>query len=390
MAAGSMTLLPNDVARTLFLATAIPNNYTIPVQTYNSSGTMSFLLPNTGFTRHLRVHVGGTIQAGTAAATAGVRWPFSLFANAQLIDPSNQIRMAVKPWHAYRLQVIKRPSWFYDKLANITGGSGGMLNNYKQVLNPLPLGAIGTGSATNVSGFFDLPIILNHNDLRGGFRADVPQGQTLLNLTPATTVSSGTAGMDIPITLGASGTINLASLTVKVNYYYYDPVAVQVNPGEVAQIPYPTGKGKGPNGTNLIGDMEYVHELLSAVSTGLVAGQEYLWALGTNREYFRLFHWFNNAGTVEDFSQGYFTLKRFLLNANTPKGSEDMQEYLSWYFEQTGTLPQDEEFYWNFYKRPWDSNQYGQLQTGLTLSPTATVNAGAFLETMRETLYVQL
>lgn len=369
------TQLSNKAARTLLLATAIPNNTTLPIQTFNTTGNMTFVLPNTGLARFIRVHVLGTVQAGTAAATSGNRWPFSLFSSVQLIDPSNQTRINAKPWHLYRLMIAKKQAWFYDKLATIAG-SGGETNNYKQVLNPLPGGAIATSPATNVSGYFDIPIALAHNDLRGTFRLDVPAGQTQLVLTPAATLSSGTAGVDIPITLGSSGTIDLSALKVKVDYYYYDPVAVQVTPGEVPQIPWPYD------------DMRYVHECLSSAVTGLAAGQEYLWPLGTNREYFRLFHWLNNAGAIQDFSTGNFTLMRFLLNANTAKGVEDIQEYLSKRFEQQGCLPQDEEFYWNFYHRPWDSNQYGQLQTGLTVASTATINAGAFLEIMRETLYV--
>lgn len=384
------TILSNNAARTLFLATAIPNNYTLPTQAFSLTSPLTFVLPNTGFSRHVRVHWTGNMQAGTAAATAGVRWPFALNSSIQLIDPSNQTRINVKPWHAYRLQVVKRQSWFYAQLATIAATSAGTVNNYKSILNPLVGGTIGTGSATNVAGFVDVPITLSHNDLRGGYRLDVPQGQSQVILSPAGTLSSATAGVDIPITLGSSGTITLTNINLKLDYYYYDPVAVQVNPGETPQIPWPTGRGKGPNGSDLIGDMEYVHELLSGVSTGLVAGQEYLWPLGTNREYFRLFHWINNAGAVDDFSSGDITLRRFLLNANTPKGAEDMQEYLSWYFEQTGVAPQDRELFWNFYRRPWDSNQYGQLQTGVTFSSGATINAGAFLEWMRETLYVQI
>jgi hypothetical protein len=373
------TVLSNQAARTLLLATAIRNNQTLPIQTYNATGPMTFVLPNVGLSRFIRVHFTGTIQAGTSAATAGIRWPFSLFSGVQLIDPSNQTRINAKPWHLYRLMVVKRQSWFYDKLANITGNSGGELNNYQKVLNPLPGGTIGTGSATNVAGFFDIPITLSHRDLRGTFRLDVPNGQTQLILTPAGTVSSTTAGVDTPITLGGGGgTITLTGLQIKVDYYYYDPVAVQVAPGENPQIPWP------------LDDMRYVHECLSVVTTGLVAGQEFLFTLGTNREYFRLFHWLNNNQVAQDFSTGNFTQRRFLLNANTPKTTEDVQEYLSWYFEQVGALPQDEEWYFNFFNRPWDSNQYGQLQTGVTVAAAASINAAAFLETMRETLYVQV
>lgn len=343
------------VSKADFMATAIDESITLPAQAYTPGAELRFNLPQVGVAKKLRVLVSVPVtQGGTAATAAGAKAPFSLFSLLQFRDYAGINRVQCSPWALNLLNIVKKFGWdaSYGGPVNESYASSDVWNVTKDEL----------------LGWFDIPISASEHDPTGSLNLEVTNGVSTLVLTCNPNFAS-VSGLDTPLVGPAGCTATpSAGASVTVVYYFWQPVTVSGKLIRPDAVLYPN----------------IIHELLGTQETdNIAAGQEKLFTLRTGREYHRILHSFVNNGAL---SYGEITQARFLYNGNTPTIAEGLQAYLSRMRDQVYRDLPAGTAYFNFTRRPWDSNKWGQLQTGLLMSATANMVA-PYLETLTEAFY---
>jgi len=350
-----------DQVRNLFLQSALRCSQTLPVQNYAAGQTLQFELNNSGILRYLQVEVDGilTVTVGTGTAAVSQKGPYVLFPNVQFVDYLGTTRVNAG---AYLLQTrVDMNKYGYDpSFTPIDPGVKALFYNY----------ATADGAQALKFGY-TIPMMYDENDPRGGIISTVPNGKCYLKLTPITGNLYG-ANDDSLVVVTGNATATLTG-TITVTQYYFNPQTVKIGGQEVLPIPY--------------SDFQWVHELLETQTTSnLAANMNKTWNLPTGRLYQVLLqHYFNGAtGPVTaDIDR-----IAFLYDGNTPTLDETQMAYLHRTRNVYGRDLPKGLFAYDFRKRPWDSNVWGQLQTLIHIASGSTVNAGAYLSVLSDTLYL--
>lgn len=339
----------------MFLQTAIDESQTLPSQAYASGAQLRWNLPQVGVAKKLRIYFNVPVTQGATAATGvGAKAPFSLFTSVEFRDYAGIQRVFTSAWMLNLLNLVKK--FGFDP------SSGGPVDEgYSS--------SVWEVTKDQLTGYFDIPISASEMDPTGSLNLEITNGVSTVILQCNNSFFSA-SGIDTPL-IGAAGCTATpsATATVTVEYYYWEPVTVPggglIRPDAVL---YPN----------------IIHELLGTLETdNLSAGQEHLYTLRTGREFHRILQSFVNNNAL---SYDEMTLIRFLYNGNTPTIAEPLQPFLSRMRDQLYRDLPAGTAYFNFTRRPWDSNKWGQLQTGITLDASATM-ANPYLETLTEAFF---
>ncbi len=403
MAAATQTLSNSD-ARLLFLNSAIRKSQFIsPAQTPSLGSTLTFVLPKAGVGRGILLTVSLPISIVSTAQIPSAKNVFSIFNNIRLTDYSGVDRVNSSGWGLYLLSILKKDDGWEPSSGYPYSLPGAQNTTSPYVAATMPFGVAGmyspqsstggganTFSATNrwsiptaianpTSVVFSLwiPIAFGWNDPRGALLLNVPNGQVQLQLT-MNSVLTASSGVDQLYTT-ASGTVALASPStsnVVATVYYWDPIAV---PG-VPTNEYPGGIPIPYQ------DLQLVHEVRSFTDpTGFAASTEKQYVLTTGRDYYRVISSIVENGT---FNSSHVSRIRFIYDGNTATYDEYTAAHQARVQMETGRELPEGVFYYDFSKRPFDSNSYGQLAIGTTVSSSFSNTSPTYQEIITDALYM--
>lgn len=357
MAVQANNLMANMQARQNFLASALRSSQTLPVQAFSAGQELSFELNNAGILRYLVVGFAGTLTltgAGTAAPSK--KGPWNALSQLQLNDYSGVTRIKASPFMLHNL--INLNKFGFDQSVSP------IAQPYAAKVFDFPA----TLAAGSVPVVFNtvVPVMYDEDDPRGGLILTVPNGKCYLKVQCNNSIYGAN---DDSLVVGTGFTTVVLTGNITVTQYYFDPQA-DANGG--IQLP--------------MMDLSMIHEILESKSTdNLVAGLDKMTTLTTGRIYhIVLQQFFNGSGGLDTTDISRIS---FLYDGNKPTTDEYLQAYLDRIRRVYGRDLPPGLFCFDFRKKPWDSKIWGQLQTRLSMSSAATVNAGAYLATLTKSLF---
>lgn len=350
----------NAIMRDAFLRTALRCSQTLPVQTFSAGQTMQFELNNSGVLRYLKVAFDGTLTNAIGTGTLGVsaNGPYVLFPTVEFVDYLGTKRVNAG---AFMLQNrVNLNKFGYDP--SFTPVDTGVSTDFYKYT--------AVDSAQPLKFSFIVPIMYDENDPRGGIILTVPNGKCYLKVTPLATLGGATD--DFLVKLTGNAAVTSLTGTVTVTQYYFNPQTVKMGGRDVLPLP--------------MLDFQQIHEMIETKSTSnLAAGLEKSFSLPTGRVYHVIMHHFFNGSGGPDTTD--IDRIAFLYDGNTPTLDENLAAYLTRIRDIYGRDLPKGLFVHDFRKRPWDASLWGQLQTLMRVKTGATVNTGAYVATMTDTLY---
>jgi len=349
-------LMANMQARQNFLASALRSSQTLPVRSFAAGQELTFELNNAGILRYLVVSFAGSLTiSGTGTAAPSKKGPWNALTQVQLNDYSGVTRINASPFMLHNL--INLNKFGFDQSVSP------IVQPYAAKVFDFPA-SLTVGTVPVVFNVL-VPVMYDEDDPRGGLILTVPNGKCYLKVQCSNSLYG--AGDD-SLVVGAGYTVALTG-NVTVTQYYFDPAA-------------------GPNGQIQLPmmDLSMIHEILESKSTdNLVAGLDKMTSLTTGRIYHIVMQQFFNGSAGLDTTD--ISRITFLYDGNKPTIDEHQQAYLDRIRRVYGRDLPPGIFVFDFRKKPWDSKIWGQLQTRLSMSGAATVNAGAYLATLSKMLY---
>ena len=284
---------------------------------------------------------------------------------AQLLNPvllydlSNYTRINTQSWHLHIVSSAKRRRPFTGAMT--VSQPFGMGNNVTAVASaPAVIAANGNGL---VKCFFEVPIAYNDDDLRGAIYASVTQATMLLQFTINPQFFSAAGGdavqsvYSVPAA-GSPGTLSNVTFRIYQNYLDKLPMA-QTQQGGVAPI--------------LPAD-DISRAVLMNFSTwsNLVVNTDVSLAFVNSREFQSLSLIYDNGGQANPGTDINYLA---IVSANlTPLDKVDPIAHSMRTRVMLGTDLPPGGYYWDFRRRPVDTNQSGNTQS--VINPSS-VQAGA-------------
>lgn len=396
--------LSNDQLRTLLIGSAIRASQLCSIQgTFATGNQLIAQLPAVGVPRLVKVSTSLAVTVTGTGCTWSPKAPWNIYSQVTLRDSSGEIRVQCSCYILYLLSLLRRSDG-YTPLSpgtdppNLSATYPGSISNpWTPSVMPWSPGyeyfsgsrfnlpqSSGNCASGQVVFSFDIPIAYSELDLRGSSLLSTPGGfwTVTLDIAPALAALTGagnSTNIDAPA-VGASvpGTNNVTvntggTTTVQVVYYYYDPVQLpQLN--SAGGVPLP------------LGDFAQVHELrgFKVLGSVLPPSGEYQWLLPTGRNYYRILESVNEQGTLKSSD---VTLFRFLYKGATPALSEPLIPYLDRVRREQNRDEPNGVFYYDFSRRPWNSDSYGQLAVGTSFASGFVNTGNSYLEILSETIY---
>lgn len=341
-----------------FLDVATERSQVLPRQNYAAGATLQFTMPKAGFGNYLLVDFQGTLTVTGAGGSVSLspKAPYNLFKNVTFEDFLGITRVSCSGYKLYQREIVTKYS-FDPQNAEIA-------QNYSTQLSTISAGAGGGAAGTYPVNFSVIvPIALHDNSTEGSFPFTLPEGENTLNITLEDIVG---ANNEKPFkTVTAGFTLSLTG-SVGVTYYYWDV----------------------PKSTPLpVEDFSLIHELREIKNTdNISANLEKTFTLPTGRTYYMLLQDFflNDAAAapLTDINQ-----VRFIVDGNTPTLDEKSFAYLSRMRRKFGRDLPPNLILFDFWRKPWSPSNYGSLQTGITLSSTATTTGNTYTSVLLESMY---
>lgn len=347
-------------ARQAFFQSANLRSQVLPRQQFNANApTLEFVLPKAGYGAWLMLDFQGTLTVAGEGGSINFskKAPYNLFQNVVFQDFLGTTRVSASGYGLYKTEIAKRLA--YDPSNAIDPAS------YSSMLQEYSVGGAGGAAGSyplNTSVI--VPISLHEQDTRGSFPFAVPQGQNTLSVTIGQMGQLVGANLDSLLVQDTAGFTVTLSGTVGVTYYYWDVPAGTALPSQ---------------------DFALIHEIKEIRETdNLSAGEEKLYTLPTGRTYFMILQDLVINGELDTTDVNRI---RFLLDGSTPLLDEPLYAYLRRVRAKYGRDMTDGLFYFDFWRKQWTPNDYGSLQTGLTIQGSANVTGTTYTSVLTESLY---
>lgn len=286
-AAPKYTQADNDKAQAAVLAIARPMIQPTMSQNINGNNaaqgqTVTFNLINVGLQTKITVEVSGTITAVGAENLTKTPWGLAnIFSQVILTDLSNIQRINTTGLHLFALATLRNRSAFGATFVNDSPVAMG--SNY--LVNDGPNGLNAGSGAVNFRMFFELPLAYHDNDLRGAIFANVTNAQWRLQLTVNQNFFMGSGVTDTLFGVYKSSVAvpasTLSNFVMQVYQHYLDNL--------------PRGQNNQP--IVPLFSLSWNYLIISTVSTGLVATQDFPVQYANFRTFLSSIVIFDNGGT---------------------------------------------------------------------------------------------
>jgi hypothetical protein len=320
----------------------------------------------------LRCDATVTITLGSGnTLRLGARAPYNTLGNIFLYDPDNwPCIVNVDGYELYADDMTKwkryphDPSYPYGPTYDYSGG-----------VSEFPISA----GANTWRFSLILPACVNSDigDLRGMLNLASANARARIQYIVNSSLL-GTTDDSVLVVTGGTPAAVLTSLTVTPVMHFFQPVMVtDAQSGEVWK-PTP------------VAELETIHELTSSRYAGAVnPGADSPVVFVTGREYLRVIEQLVIAGaqvfgTLGGAGASGATRVKFLVNDTTPITDYALREYVTKTRREYG---RDFNFFvWPLDYRVWDSDQYGDLVTSLTLA-SGLSTSGSYIQQYRKCVY---
>lgn len=278
-----------------------------------------------------------------------------------LYDLSNYTRINTASWHLATVASAKRRRpWLGAMAASNPFGYGTNVPVIAQA--PAVIAANGTGV---VSGFFEVPVAYNDDDLRGAIYASVTQANILLQFTinpQFFSAAAGDAASSVYAVPAAGSPGTLSSVTFRIYQNYLDKLPMQQTQqgGVVPILP--------------ADDISRAVIMNNSTWTALFANTDVTLSFVNSREFQSLVMIYDNGGTLSPGTDiNYLAIQSANL---TPLDKVDPIMHSMRTRTMLGIDLPAGMYYWDFRRRPIDTNQAGNTQA--VINPS-TVNSNAAL-----------
>ena len=346
--------------RATFLANANIRSQKTPRQTYDSSQTQyQFTLPKAGYGIYAVIDFQGTLTIAGSGGSVSVspKAPFNLFSWVDFEDFLGTHRVQASGWKLYEREIMTALA--YDPQ---NGQSTPLSNSETSTLQEISIGGSGGAAGSyplNTSVI--LPIALHSNTTQGSFPFAIPKGQNQVTVSIGSLVGSTIDNLLVQATSGFTVTL---SGTIGIEYYYWDVPTGTVLPAQ---------------------DFALVHELREIKQNeNIMAGMDLLFSLPTGRTYFAIMQDMVLNGALNDTD---ITNIKFLVDGDTPMLDEPWYNYQRRIKKQYNRSMPIGEFVFDFWRKPWTPDNYGSLQTVLSISSGATVGTYYYTSLLLESMY---
>ena len=343
--------------RAAYINAAVERSQNLPRQSFGLGETLQFVMPHAGVARYAVLDFQGSLVIGGTGGSIALspKAPFNFLQNVNYVDYLGTTRVNAGAWKLYERMLTMKYGWAENNPINS--------QSYYSTLYDASVGG-GTGVAGTYPLNFSVvvPIALHENTTQGSLPFTLPEGQNVISVTfPASLIGST---VDFPIQQTTAGFTAALTGTMGCTYYYYDGLQ---------GVPLPQG------------DFQVVHELREVkVSENLVAGQEFIFPLPTQRTYYMAIQDMILDGKMDTAD---ITRIKFLQDGNTPMLDEYLYPYLLRNFMAHNNNFPTGMFVHNWWRKPWTPSQYGSLATSLEISNSATIVQGDYSSILLESLY---
>jgi hypothetical protein len=277
----------NAAARQLILARAIEMRQQIYSSTFNPAQqpTINVQPRYAGLIRKFIVKFSATIVNNDGAlALALTDFGLSNFLSPQsgivLTDLNNNQRINTGGWHLGLVNSIKHRKPY----AAVSVDGANMMANYGENFPILASGHAGIGATdtATVSGYFEIPVSYDHQDLRGAIYANVVNATMQLSLTinPNPFTAAGVDSTFAMFKGTSDAVISSVTITVYQDYLYQLPV--------------------GKNGTILpLSDLATVYELKNTTLNAVPVNQDFGFQYPNFRDVLSTFSIFDHDTTTD-------------------------------------------------------------------------------------------
>lgn len=297
-----------------------------------------------------------SMQVNAPAGNALTLAPFGLMMALNpvlLYDLSNYTRINTTSWHLVTVSTAKRRRpWLGSLTASNPFGMGANVPFVAQA--PASIPANGNGL---VKAFFEIPVAYNDDDLRGAIYASVTQATLLLQFTINPLFFSAAAGDAVSSvyavpTAGSPGTLSNVTFRVYQNYLDKLPMQQTQQGGLVPILP--------------ADDISRAVLLNNTSFTAIIANTDLTIPFVNSREFQSLVMIYDNGGQNNPGSDiNYLAIQSANL---TPLDKVDPILHAM----RTRTMLSIDlpagMYYWDFRRRPIDTNQSGNTQAVLNAS----------------------
>ena len=337
--------------------------FTLP-STPGPGSQYSVYLRPVGLVKRMIVEFSMTVTATAGGANnlvATALGAANTFSNFTFYDLSNYTRINTPQWHLEFVSTAKRRRLFGGVIPSQPYGFG---NNFPTSAQSAV--ALAGGANATISGFVEIPIAYNDDDLRGAVYASVTQATMLLQFTINPNFFSAVGGDSVQSVYGvpSGGTAGaLSNVKVRVYQNYLDKLPMaQVQGGGVVPI-LPSD------------DISRANLLTNSVWTSIAVNSDVMIPFVNSREFQSVTLINDNAGVLNAGTDLNYLM---IQSANlTPLDKVDPFMHAFRTRTMFGTDPPAGIYYWDFRRRPIDTNQSGNTQ--LVVNPSAVTSGNQYL-----------